>query len=290
MSLGVQDFDPAVQKAVNRIQSLAETRLVIDSARACGFRGINVDLIYGLPFQSVASFADTLKQVIDLNPDRLAVFNYAHLPSRFRAQRMLKAEDMPAPEVKLQMLALTAETLTQAGYALVGMDHYARAEDELVRAQTDGTLYRNFQGYSIHRACDMVGMGVSAISMVNDTYAQNHKELPHYAEGVRAGHIPVHAGYAMTRDDIIRRECITEIMCNFVLPFRRMEALFGIRFADYFAQDLVRLQSLQDDGLIRITPDDIEILPRGVPLIRHVAMAFDAYLHKQDANRFSKVI
>ena len=290
MSLGVQDFEPEVQRAVNRLQSVEETRSVIEAARACGFRSINVDLIYGLPLQTRVSFARTLDVVLQLKPDRLAIFNYAHLPARFKSQKLIDTTQLPPPEIKLAMVEDTNRRLAEAGYLLVGMDHYALADDELVQAQIAGTLYRNFQGYSTHADCDMVGMGVTAISMVGRSYSQNSKDTKHYSEAVRAGQIPIHAGYELTEDDIIRREVITQIMCNFELNFARMGQRLGLNFSDYFAADLPRLQELAADGIVELTATDLRVLPRGVPLIRHVAMALDAHLHKQDSTRYSKVI
>jgi oxygen-independent coproporphyrinogen-3 oxidase len=291
MSLGVQDFDPRVQAAVNRIQTEAETLEVLDAARTEGFRSISIDLIYGLPFQTAASFLGTLDRVIELTPDRVSVFNYAHLPERFKPQRRIDEADLPAPEVKLDILQSTIARLTEKGYVYIGMDHFARPDDELALAQRAGTLYRNFQGYSTHADCDLIGLGVTSIGKVDNTYGQNRRELEPYYADIDAGRLPVFRGLELNRDDLIRRDAITRLICNFQLSIPAFESAWDIRFAQYFADALGRLESMAADGLLEIGDGTIRILPRGRLLVRNICMAFDAYLAtKTGAIGFSKVI
>ncbi|AHF03018.1 coproporphyrinogen III oxidase [Marichromatium purpuratum 984] len=291
MSLGVQDFDERVQKAVNRVQSEAETMAVLEAARAEGFRSISLDLIYGLPFQSVETFMNTLERVIAVNPQRLSIFNYAHLPTRFKPQRRIRDEDLPTAEVKLDILQATIQRLTDAGYVYIGMDHFARPDDELAIAQQAGTLYRNFQGYSTHADCDLIGIGVTSIGKVDNTYGQNQRELDEYYAAIDAGQLPVFRGIELTRDDIIRRDVITRLICNFVLDIPAVEAAWGIDFKTYFADALDKLQVMVDDGLVELDAERIRILPRGRLLVRNICMTFDAYLAaKSGPVGFSKVI
>ncbi|GAB0148633.1 MULTISPECIES: oxygen-independent coproporphyrinogen III oxidase [Marichromatium] len=291
MSLGVQDFDERVQKAVNRVQSEAETMAVLEAARAEGFRSISLDLIYGLPFQSVETFMNTLERVIAVNPQRLSIFNYAHLPTRFKPQRRIRDEDLPTAEVKLDILQATIQRLTDAGYVYIGMDHFARPDDELAIAQQAGTLYRNFQGYSTHADCDLIGIGVTSIGKVDNTYGQNQRELDEYYAAIDAGRLPVFRGIELTRDDIIRRDVITRLICNFVLDIPAVEAAWGIDFKTYFADALDKLQVMVEDGLVELDAERIRILPRGRLLVRNICMTFDAYLAaKSGPVGFSKVI
>ncbi len=291
MSLGVQDFDPRVQAAVNRIQTEAETLEVLDAARAEGFRSISIDLIYGLPFQTAASFLGTLDRIIELTPDRVSVFNYAHLPERFKPQRRINEADLPAPEVKLDILQSTIARLTEKGYVYIGMDHFARPDDELALAQRAGTLYRNFQGYSTHADCDLIGLGVTSIGKVDNTYGQNRRELEPYYADIDAGRLPVFRGLELNRDDLIRRDAITRLICNFQLSIPAFESAWDIRFAEYFADALGRLESMEVDGLLEVADGIIRILPRGRLLVRNICMAFDAYLaSKTGPIGFSKVI
>jgi oxygen-independent coproporphyrinogen-3 oxidase len=291
MSLGVQDFEPRVQAAVNRIQSEAETLEVLDAARAEGFRSISVDLIYGLPFQTAESFLRTLRRVVAFAPDRLSVFNYAHLPERFKPQRRINAGELPAPEVKLDILQATIAHLTEAGYVYIGMDHFARPDDELALAQQARTLYRNFQGYSTHADCDLIGLGVTSIGKVDNTYGQNRRGLEEYYADIDAGRLAVFRGIELNRDDLIRRDVITRLICHFELPIHAVESAWDISFADYFADSLDRLAPMVDDGLLSIDGEAILVLPRGRLLIRNICMAFDAYLAaKSGPIGFSKVI
>jgi oxygen-independent coproporphyrinogen III oxidase len=291
MSLGVQDFEPRVQASVNRIQSEAETLEVLEAARAEGFRSISVDLIYGLPFQTVESFLRTLGRVVAFAPDRLSVFNYAHLPERFKPQRRINAADLPAPEVKLDILQSSIQFLTDSGYVYIGMDHFARPDDELAQAQQAGTLYRNFQGYSTHADCDLIGLGVTSIGKVGNTYGQNRRALEEYYADIDSGRLPVFRGIELSRDDLIRRDVITRLICHFELSTPDVEHRWGIDFADYFALSLERLVPMADDGLLALDAGTIRVLPRGRLLIRNICMAFDAYLAaKTGPVGFSKVI
>jgi oxygen-independent coproporphyrinogen III oxidase len=291
MSLGVQDFDPRVQEAVNRIQTEAETMAVLEAARAEGFRSISIDLIYGLPFQTPESFARTLERIIAVDPERLSVFNYAHLPERFKPQRRINAADLPAPEVKLDILQSTIERLTDAGYVYIGMDHFARPDDELALAQQAGTLYRNFQGYSTHADCDLIGIGVTSIGKIDNTYGQNRRGLEEYYADLDAGRLPVFRGIELTRDDLIRRDMITRLICHFELDIPSAEAAWDIRFDDYFADALMKLRDMAGDGLLELDERKVRILPRGRLLVRNICMTFDAYLAtKTGPIGFSKVI
>jgi oxygen-independent coproporphyrinogen-3 oxidase len=291
-SLGVQDFDPQVQEAVHRLQPLALTREVIRWLRDAGFTSINVDLIYGLPHQTPASFARTLDAVLDLGPDRFAVFNYAHVPWMKPSQRIFeKRAVMPDPGTKLQLLKLVTERLTgEAGYVYIGMDHFARPGDELAVAQSRRTLQRNFQGYSTRGGADIYGFGMSAISQTEDTYWQNLKELPRYEQAVADGNLPVARGYRTTGDDRIRRAVIMEIMCNLGLDFATLSARLGVSVPDRFAPELDGLADLEADGLVRRTPAGIEITDLGRLLVRNIAMRFDAHLPRKQERRFSRTI
>lgn len=290
LSLGVQDFDPEVQKAVNRIQSREITLKVMDAARREGFKSISVDLIYGLPLQSVASFARTVDEIVAQSPDRISVFNYAHLPDLFKTQRQIDASALPPPAVKLEILKTVIERLTHAGYVYIGMDHFAKPDDELARAQQAGTLYRNFQGYSTHADCDLIGLGATSIGMVGDSYSQNLKGLEEYYARIDAGRLAVFRGVRLDADDRLRRAAITALICHFRLEFSAIERQHGIRFRDYFAPELAELADMQADGLLALSETGIRVLPPGRLLIRNICMAFDRYLREQKQQRFSKVI
>ena len=290
LSLGVQDFDPAVQKAVNRLQPRAITWQVMEAARREGFKSISVDLIYGLPLQSVASFARTVDEIIAQHPDRVSVFNYAHLPDLFKTQRQIDAAALPPPTVKLEILETTIDRLTAAGYVYIGMDHFAQPDDELALAQQTGTLYRNFQGYSTHADCDLIGLGATSIGRVGDSYSQNRKGLEDYYAQIDAGRLAVFRGVRLDADDRLRRAVITELICHFKLDFAAIEQRHGIRFADYFAVELLELADLQADGLLTLDSTGIQVLPAGRLLIRNICMTFDRYLREQRQQRFSKVI
>lgn len=291
MSVGVQDFDPEVQRAVNRIQSEAETRAVIDAARAAGFRSINLDLIYGLPLQTPARVRDTLAKVIDIRPDRIALYNYAHLPERFPPQRRIDEQALPSSEMKLDILQTSIEQLLDAGYVYIGMDHFAMPDDELAVAQRHGCLHRNFQGYSTHADCDLMAFGTSAIGKVGASYVQNHKTIDEYYAALDAGILPVTRGIVLTPDDLLRRAVIQSLMCQFELVFQPFEIAYLVDFSDYFAEELRRLAELEADGLVMVERDRITITPKGRLLVRSVAMVFDRYLGTTATSaRYSKLI
>lgn len=290
LSLGVQDFDPQVQAAVNRLQSTQQVALAVAQARALGYRSVSFDLIYGLPLQSVAGFGRTLDTVVQMRPDRVAAYGYAHMPRLFKAQRAIREEQLPDPETRLQLLGLTVERLTAAGYIYIGMDHFALPEDDLARAMANGTLHRNFQGYSTHGGCDLVGLGVSAIGSVGDCYSQNCKQLSSYYAALDQGRLPVERGLALRMDDIVRREVIQRLMCKGDLATREIESRYALKFPDYFATELTQLQPLAADGLLSIHADRITVSDRGRALLRSIAMVFDAYLNRTAAPLYSKVI
>ena len=290
LSMGVQDLDPRVQEAVNRIQPAELTAGALAEARRLGFRSVSLDLIYGLPLQTVAGFEATLRAVIEMGPDRLSIFNYAHLPQRFKVQRQIRAEDLPSPEDKLTILARAIEMLQEAGYRYIGMDHFAKAEDELARALADGSLQRNFQGYSTHAQCDLVGLGASSISMLDDCYAQNAHGLDDYYGRIDAGELATVRGVVLSADDRLRRDVIMDLMCRFRVAAADIEARHGISFAEYFAAELARLAPMAEDGLVELDTAGIRVTPAGRLLIRNIAMVFDAYRQGAPVQGFSKVI
>ncbi len=290
MSLGVQDFEEQVQVAVNRVQSDEQTLGALEAAKREGFKSVSMDLIYGLPHQSVESFERTLERAIAIDADRLTVFNYAHLPEIFKPQRRINEADLPAPQVKLDILQMSIEKLTNAGYVYIGMDHFAKPDDELAVAQRDGTLYRNFQGYSTHAECDLVALGATSISMVGDSYAQNLKELDEYYAAIDASKLAIFRGVDLDRDDKLRRDVITGLICHFELDKGSVEETHGVNFNEYFANELKDLQAMQADGLVRLEEGRIEVQPAGKLLIRNICMVFDRYLREKQNQRFSKVI
>ena len=290
MSLGVQDFDSDVQKAVNRVQTEQETVAILQAARKEQFKSINIDLIYGLPFQTTDSFALTLDKIIDIAPDRLSIFNYAHLPGVFKTQRQINAADLPSPSTKLEILQLTIDKLVSAGYVYIGMDHFARPDDELAVAQRDGSLTRNFQGYSTRGGCDLVAMGITAIGKVGRLYYQNVKTLDEYYRIVDGDQLPVLRGLVMSDDDCLRAHVIRELICHFALDIAAVEESFGIDFDSYFKPELAALAKMHEDRLLDIDQTRIQVLPRGKLLIRNICMHFDRYLQEVPANRFSRVI
>lgn len=290
MSLGVQDFNPEVQKAVNRIQTKEETFEVLEGAREAGFLSVNVDLIYGLPKQTEKGFLETLDLVLEAEPDRFSIFNYAHMPSMFPTQKKMNEADMPSADEKLAILHSATERLLEAGYVYIGMDHFAKPDDELAIAQRNETLYRNFQGYSTHAECDLVGMGATSISLINNTYAQNYKSLAEYYEAVDNNSLAVFRGVQLSEDDELRRDVITRLISHFHLNFASVNEQWGIHFAEYFSAELLRLQPMAEDGLITLTDEDVYVSAAGRLLIRNICMVFDAYLQQGTENRFSKVI
>ena len=290
LSLGVQDFDPVVQQAINRIQPLEMTASVMQAARAVGFHSIGVDLIYGLPHQTVDSFSRTLDTMLALTPDRLSVFGYAHMPQIFKMQRQMDAAALPSPAVRLAILKLVVERLTGAGYVYIGMDHFALPSDELAIAQAQRSLHRNFQGYSTRAECDLIGFGASSIGKVGDVYAQNAKDLAEYDAAIDAGRLALTRGVRLTADDRLRRDIITQLMCNLELRFDDFEAAYGIRFAETFAPQLERLRGFAEDGLVLLSGDKLEVLTAGRMLVRNIAMVFDRYLGQQTLERFSRTV
>ena len=290
-SLGVQDVDEKVQKAVNRIQPVEETRAIIDACRENDAHSVSIDLIYGLPLQTVEGFAKTLQTAIEMNPDRMSVFNYAHLPHLFKPQRRINAEQLPSPEDKLEILQQSIETLTGAGYEYIGMDHFAKPDDELAIAQAEGSLHRNFQGYTTHAECDLIAMGVSSISSIHNSYSQNEKDLDGYYAAIKAGKLPIIRGLSLTDDDILRREIIQQLSCHFKLDFKKIEEQFNIHFNDYFATELEDLLPMQADDLLALSENNIQVTPRGRMLIRNICMVFDLHLRQQKGKQsFSRVI
>lgn len=290
LSFGVQDFDEAVQAAVNRLQSEEQTRELVEAARDAGFKSISVDLIYGLPLQTVQSFDVTLSKIIDMRPDRIAAYSYAHLPHLVRAQKLIRPQDMPPPERKLELLELTIARLTDAGYVYIGMDHFALPDDELALARESGTLQRNFQGYSTHADCDLIGIGVSSIAKVHNTYSQSVKELSQYYARIDADLLPIQRGYSLTEDDQLRREVILDLMCQERIDFAKFEQRYGIDFKSYFADALAQLAEPVADGLVVIDEDAVVLQPEGKLMLRNVAMAFDAYLGGEQKGRFSRTV
>ena len=291
VSLGVQDFDPAVQKAVHRIQPEEPVRRVVAESRAAGLRSVNFDLIYGLPKQTLDSFNATLDRVVALDPDRIALYSYAHLPTVFKPQRRIADADLPSAETKLQIMTLAIGRLTRAGYVYIGMDHFARPDDDLAVAQRRGRLQRNFQGYSTFPESDLVGLGVSAIGKVGPTYCQNHKRLDDYTAALDAGRLPVARGLELSHDDLVRRAVIQALACHFRLSMESIELAYLVDFKDYFAREMADLRRLQDEGLVDLSEDWITVTPRGRLLVRVVCMVFDRYLREAQARaRYSKVI
>ena len=290
LSFGVQDFDPDVQAAVNRQQSEEQIYALVAAAREAKFKSVSVDLIYGLPLQTVASFDVTLSKIIALRPDRIAAYSYAHLPELVRAQRLILREDMPPPERKMELLELTISRLTAAGYVYIGMDHFALPDDELALARADGTLQRNFQGYSTFAECDLIGLGVSAIGKVGDTYSQSVKELSQYYARLDQGLLPVHRGYRLNADDQLRRDVISDLMCHVRIDFASIEARHNIRFKEYFAEALGKLDEHVADRLLEIRDDALVLLPQGHLMMRSVAMAFDAYIGGAQKGSFSRTV
>ena len=291
LSLGIQDFHEPVQKAVNRAQSPEEVQALVDSAREAGFGSISFDLIYGLPLQTVETFDKTLDVVIAMKPDRLAVYNYAHLPERFKGQRMINADEIPLPETKLDLLHHTIDKLCDAGFIYIGMDHFALPDDELVLARENGTLQRNFQGYSTHRQCDLIALGVSGIGGIGNMFAQNAVSTIEYEEIIERGELPIKKGLLIDDDDLLRAAVIQDLMCYDSLSYDDFGARHSIDFREYFKSEIEKLDVLEEDGLIELTDAGITITPQGRLLLRNIAMTFDRYIDlEENDNRFSKAI
>ncbi|MFZ5502404.1 MAG: oxygen-independent coproporphyrinogen III oxidase [Pseudomonadota bacterium] len=291
ISVGVQDFDEVVQRAVNRIQSEEETLRVIKAARANGFKSVSIDLIYGLPKQTLAGFGVTLDKVIAANPDRLSIYNYAHMPTLFKPQRRIHEEDLPSPQVKLDILGMAVAKLTNAGYVYIGMDHFAKPEDELAVAQRQGRLHRNFQGYSTHSDCDLVALGVTAIGKIGPTYSQNYRELEDYYDALDRNELPIMRGLELNADDLVRRAIIQALMCHFELSKDAFNIAHLIDFDRYFSVEMEELREYEREGLLIISPHWISVTPKGRMLIRNICMVFDKYLRTRTAHaQYSKVI
>lgn len=292
-SLGVQDFDPVVQEAVNRIQSVEQTRSVVDACRKAGLRSVNIDLIYGLPAQTLEGFGRTLDTVLEIRPDRLAVYSYAHMPHLFKPQKQIDESLLLDGEAKLALLQLAVEKLTAAGYLYIGMDHFALPDDDLAQAQARGGLHRNFMGYTTHADSDLIGLGVSAISHIGNSFSQNPRDLPSWEAAIDAGKLPVFRGMQLSEDDELRADLIQSLMCQGEIPMAALERRYGIRFNDYFADALQQLQPLAEDGLVRMSAGRIEATSQGRLLLRNIAMCFDRYLTPPAPDskpRFSRAI
>lgn len=291
LSFGVQDFDPEVQKAVHRVQPAEQVFDLVAAARRLGFESVNVDLIYGLPQQTPESFDRTLSQVVQLRPDRIALYAYAHLPERFKPQRRILSAELPMAAAKLSMLSRSLDTFQDAGYVYVGMDHFALPEDALAVAKRQGRLHRNFQGYSTQPDCDLIGLGVSAIGRVGATYSQNSKTLDDYYDAINNGRLPVVRGLALTRDDLVRRSVIMALMCQGELLFEPMEQSWLIDFRSYFGAELEQLEGLAEQGLVAIHGDGITVTALGWYFVRGIAMVFDRHLQvDRNRARFSRII
>ena len=291
LSVGVQDFDAEVQEAVNRVQSFEVTQASVEAARTSGFTSINLDLIYGLPLQTPARFGATLDRVLELDPDRIALYHYAHLPERFKPQRRIDAAALPSPQDKLTIMIEAIRRLCAAGYEYIGMDHFAKVNDDLARAQRQGRLHRNFQGYSTRPDSDLIGLGVSAISKVGPTYAQNVRTLDEYYECLRGGDLPTQRGIQLNADDLVRRAVIMALMCHFEVSKESIATSHLIDFDVYFTRELAELAPFQEAGLIECSPEWISVTPKGKLLVRAMAMVFDRYLREDRARRpYSKIV
>jgi oxygen-independent coproporphyrinogen III oxidase len=291
LSFGVQDFDPAVQKAVHRIQPAEQVFALVEASRRLGFESVNVDLIYGLPLQTPESFDRTLAQVNRLRPDRIALYAYAHLPERFKPQRRIHAHELPTGAAKVAMLSRSLDALTEAGYVYIGMDHFALPDDALAVAKRQGRLHRNFQGYSTQADCDLIALGVSSIGRIGTTYSQNAKTLEEYADLLDQGHLPVVRGLALTRDDLIRRSVIMALMCQGHLQYESLNLAWLVDFKILFAQELTQLEAMQAQGLLQLSETGIQVTAMGWFFVRGVAMVFDRYVQADlNRSRFSKII
>ncbi len=289
LSIGVQDFDPIVQVAVNRVQSFEETRAVIDEARRHNIQSINIDLINGLPNQTIAGFGRTLEQVIALQPDRLSLYSYAHLPHRFKTQKQINSRDLPGAQAKLELLETAVEYLTSNDYLYVGMDHFAKASDSLIQARKQGTLHRNFQGYTTHGHCQLVGLGVSSIGNVGRVYVQNSRTLNDYYQSIDTGNLAIVRGFEASDYDVLIAQVIQDLMCKFEIDFSAFETAHDVRFRDYFSAQWSTLQDFESQGLLKLETDRLRVSDKGRYLVRNICMAFDEYLG-QDTKKFSKAI
>lgn len=289
-SFGVQDFDPAVQAAVNRIQPLEMVEAALQASRDAGFKSVNIDLIYGLPKQSMASFDRTLDHVLRLAPDRIALYNYAHLPSRFKAQRLIVASDLPSAEDRLQIFLMSTRRLLEAGYIYIGLDHFAKPDDELNKARLNKSLHRNFQGYTTRSECDLIGLGVSAIGKVGASYSQSVRSLNAYYQHLDQGRLPIEKGFHLTADDILRREVIMTLMCSMPVDYAAIQEQHGVDFPQYFAAELEKLQPYREAGLMLTDNNRITITPKGRLFVRAIGMVFDKYMGQPTVSTYSKLI
>lgn len=289
-SFGVQDFDPDVQQAVNRIQPYEMVEKAVTASRKAGFQSINADLIYGLPKQSMTSFNRTLDKVIELSPDRIALYNYAHLPSRFKAQRQIIESDLPSAEERLQIFLMSVRRLLDAGYIYIGLDHFSKPDDELNKARLDKSLHRNFQGYTTRADCDLIGFGVSAIGKVGHSYSQSVRTIKAYYEHLDADQLPIEKGFSLSADDVLRRQVIMELMCSGPVDFAAINHTHGIDFLSYFASELAQLQQYEEAELIKVDEHSIQVTPKGRMFVRAVGMVFDKYLALQTGAKYSKLI
>ena len=292
ISIGVQDFTDSVQQAIHRIQPVAMVETLMIELRELGIKSINFDLIYGLPGQNLENFKASLEKVVALNPDRVSVFNYAHLPERFSAQQRIASDQLPSPDIKLSLFRLATETLLAAGYQHIGMDHFAKPTDPLARAKQQGQLQRNFQGYSTHADTDLIGFGCSAISQVNNAFMQNHSDIVLYKNSILNGQLPISKGYIKDQDDVLREDVIMQLICNLQLDIRQFESKHGLIFNDYFAKEVLLLQPMIDDGILNMeftsSTYKLSVPASGRLLIRCICMVFDKHLAQQTA--YSKVI
>ncbi|QDZ27934.1 oxygen-independent coproporphyrinogen III oxidase [Noviherbaspirillum sp. UKPF54] len=289
-SFGVQDFDPEVQQAVNRIQPLEMVNRAVTASRAAGFQSINADLIYGLPKQTLESFSRTLDSLIQVSPDRIALYNYAHLPSRFKAQRLIVASDLPSAETRLQIFLMSTRRLLDAGYVYIGLDHFSKPDEELNLARLDNTLHRNFQGYTTRADSDLIGFGVSAIGKVGSSYSQSVRTVKAYYEHLDQGRLPLEKGFELSSDDLMRRQIIMALMCSAPLDIAAIEAQYKVDFWSYFAHEVALLKQFEDEGLITIAPDSIRVTPKGRLFVRAIGMVFDKYLSQPTTSTYSKLI
>ena len=289
-SLGVQDFDPEVQKAVNRIQPVEMVEHAIKASRTANFVSVNFDLIYGLPKQNLESFSHTLDTVIRLSPDRIALYNYAHLPARFKPQRRINEEELPPAEERLQIFLMSLRRLLDAGYVYIGLDHFAKPDDELTKAQASKTLHRNFQGYTTRAECDLIGLGLSSIGKVGHSYSQSVRTLEGYYDKLDANQLPIEKGFEISMDDVLRRQIIMNFMCSEAIDFAKINKTYAIDFIKYFKIELARLQPYQEAGLINIDTNAITVTPKGRMFVRAVGMVFDKYLQQATTAQYSKLI
>ncbi|RMH08470.1 MAG: oxygen-independent coproporphyrinogen III oxidase [Aquificota bacterium] len=290
ISMGLQDTDPQVQTAINRVQPYELMQRVMKELRDLGFKSINIDLVYGLPYQTPEKFKNTIQKTIELDPDRVAVFNFAYVPWLKPLQRKIDPSTLPPPKDKLAILELTIDLFQRAGYVFIGMDHFAKPDDELAIAQREDRLWRNFQGYTTKKGVDLIGIGATSIGMLHDAYFQNYKTIREYYLAIDEGRLPTMRGFILSQEDLLRREVIMDIMCNFYCSFDKIERLFGISFEEHFERELEELRDMEKDGLLSIEDRAIRVLPEGRLLVRNIAMVFDQYTKQKKEPRFSRTI